>query len=173
MTANRILETKTPMIKTQTNELTPALRERHQVGANWQFGRRFNVRWSEVDSFSHANHAAYFGWIEETRNLYLADAGYPLKDTSVPGPILREVGCVYERSLSLQADVLVTARTAWMGRTSFRMDYAVWSEGLIANAFAICIWMLSSDASKRPIPQDLRTYMQTLDGAIERVHPPP
>lgn len=161
------------MIKTQRNELSAELRERHQIGADWKFGRRFNVRWSEVDSFSHANHTSHFGWIEETRNLYLADAGYPLRDKSVPGPIVREVGCIYERSLLLEDDVFVTARTEWLGRTSFRMNYAVWSEGLIANAFAICIWMLSSDASKRSIPQDLRSYMQALDGAIERSNPQP
>jgi hypothetical protein len=61
----------------------------------------------------------------------------------------------------------------WIGRTSLRMNYAAWSEGLIASSFAARVWMLSSDASKRPIPQDLPACMQTLDGATERRRPPP
>ena len=91
------------------------------------------MRWSECDPLGHANHRAYFEWFEEARNRYLEAAGLPALSASTPGPVMAETGIRYLQPLAYGDEVLVTARTVRLGRTSFEMEYAVWREGLRAQ----------------------------------------
>lgn len=149
------------------NELTPALIAEHQIEAGWHFGLTAQARWSDLDGFSHVSHRTHLVWFEEARNAYLAALGFPLVSADVPGPVIRELACSYERSLGFGDGVVVTARTAWFGRTSFGMDYAVWRQGLVARGNAICIWFHNRAASKVPLPLALCDGMR-LDGAAFR-----
>lgn len=150
-----------------TNALTPALRSEHRIEPDWQFGLMAQVRWSDLDGFSHVSHRTHLVWFEETRNAYLAALGFPLVSADIPVPVVKEVSCSYERSLGFGDRVVVTARTAWFGTTSFKMDYAVWRQGLVARGSAVCIWFHNRASSKVPLPPPLCAGMAR-DGAVPR-----
>lgn len=140
---------------------------RYGVEPGWRYAFEREVRWSDLDGFSHVNHCAHFGWFEDARNGYLEALGFPLVDADVPGPVIKETSCSYERSLSFRSPFLVTARTKWFGTTSFQMEYAIWSDGLIARGFAIAVWLRSRDSQKFPLPDSLCAAMAA-DGAQPR-----
>ena len=98
---------------------------RFGVEPGWAFAIRHRVRWSECDPFGHANHRAYFEWFEEARNRYLEAVGLPALSPATPGPVMAETGIRYLRPLVYGDEILVTARTVRLGRTSFEMEYAV------------------------------------------------
>lgn len=150
-----------------TNALTATLRAEHRIEPDWQFGLTAQARWSDLDGFSHVSHRTHLVWFEEARNAYLAALGFPLVSADIPGPVVKEVSCAYERSLGFGDCVVVTARTAWFGTTSFKMDYAVWRQGLVARGSAICIWFHNRASSKVPLPSALCDGMRR-DGALLR-----
>lgn len=133
----------------------------------WQFGMVTRARWCDLDGFSHVSHRAHLVWFEEARNAYLASLGFPLVSAEVPGPVVKEIACSYERSLCFGDSVVVTARTSWFGRTSFGMDYSIWKKGLVARGSAICVWYHNRPGLKVALPPALCEGMRH-DGAVHR-----
>jgi acyl-CoA thioester hydrolase len=136
---------------------------RFGVEPGWGFAVRHRVRWSECDPFRHANHRAYFEWFEEARNRYLETAGLPELSAGTPGPVMAETGIRYLRPLACGDEVLVTARTVRLGRTSFEMEYAVWRRGLCAQGRAVLILVVNATGEKTPLPEPLRRAMLARD----------
>ena len=142
---------------------------RFGVGPGWTFAIRHRVRWSECDPFRHANHRAYFEWFEEARNRYLEAVGLPALSATSPGPVMAETGIRYHRPLGYGDAALVSARTAWLGHTSFAMEYAVWRDGLCAEGHAALILVVNATGEKTPLPPDLRRAILARDpGATEK-----
>ena len=139
---------------------------RFGVAADWGFAIRHRVRWSECDPFGHANHRAYFEWFEEARNRYLETVGLPGLSAGTPGPVIAETAIRYHRPLAYGEEMLVTARTVRLGRTSFEMEYAVWRRGLCAMGGAILILVVNATGEKTPLPEALRRAMLVLDPAL-------
>ncbi|MFA5662607.1 acyl-CoA thioesterase [Castellaniella sp.] len=152
-------------------KLTPDLASIYGVEANWNYGLEAHVRWSDLDGFGHVNHRAHFLWFEDVRNAYLENLGFPLAGPMVPGPVVKETHCTYQRPLGFNTAILVTARTTWFGRSSFHMNYAIWHEGLVARGSAILVWLRNSDSTKVTLPDGLRAGM-VADGAILRSRNP-
>ena len=146
------------------NDLSDELASRHGIPRGWWFGKRFSVRWGELDGFGHVNHVADLVWCEETRNAFLASLGHPLAGPETPGPVIKRVSFVYERPLRHGDEVVVTARAKWVRRTSFRMDYAAWSHGLAGFGHAVCVWFLNAAGRSVEIPEDLRRSFIERDG---------
>lgn len=143
-------------------------RARFGVGTGWSFAIRQRVRWSECDPFGHANHRAYFEWFEEARNRYLEAAGLPALSAATPGPVIAETGVRYHRPLAYGDEILISARTVRLGRTSFEMEYAVWRDGLCALGRAVLILVVNATGEKTPLPLALRRAMLARDpGAVE------
>ena len=144
---------------------------RFGVGPGWSFAIPHRVRWSECDPFGHANHRAYFEWFEEARNRYLETAGLPELSAGIPGPVIAETGIRYHRPLAYGDEILVTARSVRLGRTSFEMEYAVWQGGLRAQGRAVLILVVNATGEKTPLPEPLRRAMLARDpGARESGH---
>jgi acyl-CoA thioester hydrolase len=129
---------------------------RFGIEPGWSFAVPHRVRWSECDPFGHANHRAYFEWFEEARNRYLEAVGLTPLSPTTPGPVIAETGIRYYRPLAYADEILVSARTVRIGRTSFEMEYAVWRDGLCALGRAVLILMLNATAQKVPLPPELR-----------------
>jgi acyl-CoA thioester hydrolase len=129
---------------------------RFGVPSPWWFAIRHRVRWSECDAFGHANHRAYLEWFEEARNRYLEGLGLPTLSASSPGPVIAEAQIRYHRPLSYAEEILVSARTVRLGRTSFEMEYAVWKEGLAAIGRAVLILIVNATGEKTAMPAALR-----------------
>ena len=134
---------------------------------SWSFGIRHRVRWSEVDAFGHVNHAAYLEWFEEARNHYLEAAGLPPLSATTPGPVLIRLEAQYRKPLAYPDEVLVTARTTALRRTSVTMEYAVWRDGLVATCLAVFVLMVAATGERTPIPPAVRAAMLARDGARE------
>ncbi len=144
-------------------EVDAAELARFVVEPGWRFAIRHRVRWSECDPFGHANHRAYFEWFEEARNRYLETAGLPELSAGTPGPVIAETGIRYHRPLAYGDEVLVSARTVRLGRTSFEMEYAVWRHGLCAQGRAVLILVVNTTGEKTPLPDALRRAMLARD----------
>ncbi len=82
-----------------------------------------------------------------------------------PGPVIAETGIRYLHPLAYGDEVLVTARTVRLGRTSFEMEYAVWRRGLCAQGRAVLILMVNATGEKTPLPAALRRAMLARDPA--------
>lgn len=135
------------------------------VEPGWRFGKAFETRWSDLDPFGHANNGAYLVWCEETRNGYFQALGVPQFTADAPGPVLKEVGFTYDRSLSHGESILVTARVAWVRNTSFRMEFAVWNGARAGHGHATCVWLVNTTGERVTVPNELRGKMAELDGA--------
>lgn len=149
------------------DSLDPAARTAFGVPAEWWFGIRHRVRWSEVDPFAHANHAAYLEWFEEARNRYLEAVGLPPLSPTTPGPVMARLEVDYRRPLGYGDEVLVTARTAVMRRTSLTMEYAVWRDGPVATCTARVVLVVNATGERVPIPPAVREAILARDGARE------
>jgi acyl-CoA thioester hydrolase len=136
---------------------------RFGVAPGWSFAIRHGVRWSECDPFGHANHRAYFEWIEAARNRYLETVGLPALSATTPGPVMAETGLRYLKPLAYGDAVLVSARTVRLGHTSFEMEYAVWRDGLCAAGRAVLILVVNATGEKVPLPPALRRAMLARD----------
>ncbi|HVH75516.1 MAG TPA: thioesterase family protein [Stellaceae bacterium] len=142
------------------------------VAPAWRFRIRHRVRWSECDPFGHANHRAYFEWFEEARNRYLEAIGLPPLSAATPGPVIAETSIRYLKPLAYGEEVLVTARSLRLGRTSFEMEYAVWRNGLIASGRASLILIVNESGEKTPLGRELRAAIRALDPDCEDGGPP-
>nr|WP_315396919.1 thioesterase family protein [uncultured Duganella sp.] len=152
--------------------LEPAIIAEHKIEPGWRYGLQFLPRWSDLDGYGHVSHRAHFVWFEEVRNGYLAQMGFPIANAEVPGPVIKETTCNYERVLALGEHVVVTGRTKWFGTTSFLMEYAIWNRGLVARGQAVIVWVLNSTGSKIPLPAPLCQGL-IADGAVPRSPQPP
>jgi acyl-CoA thioester hydrolase len=148
-------------------ELDDAARAAFGVEPGWTFGIVHRVRWSEVDPFEHANHAAYLEWFEEARNRYLEAVGLPPLSPATPGPVMTRLEVAYVRPLRYGDEVLVTARTVALRRTSLRMEYAAWHEGRAASCTAILVLVVNATGERTPIPAAVRAAILARDGATE------
>src|SRR5947199_124291 len=97
--------------------------------------------------------------------------GLPLSPDT-PGPVIAETSIRYHRPLVYADEILVTARTVRLGRTSFEMEYAVWRDGLCALGRAVLILVINATGEKAPLPPDLRERILARDpAAAEAVIP--
>lgn len=133
----------------------------------WTFGLADRTRFSEIDALNHVNHTAYLRWFETFRIGYLLEYGISDLSASAPRIVLRQVNVDYLAEMGNHQDYIVTGRSSEMRNTSFRMDYAVWSQGrCTSQAYAIIV-MMSQDGAKLPIPQATRETLIARDGAVQ------
>jgi acyl-CoA thioester hydrolase len=80
----------------------------------------------------------------------------PALSPSTPGPVIAETSIRYHRPLVYADEILVSARTVRLGRTSFDMEYAVWRNGLCALGRAVLILVINTTGEKMPLPFEMR-----------------
>jgi len=86
----------------------------------------------------------------------------------MPGPVIAEIGIRYHRPLAYAAEILVSARTVRLGRTSFEMEYAAWRDGLCALGRAVLILMVNATGEKVTLLSELRGRILSRDPALDR-----
>lgn len=87
------------------------------------------VQWGDQDAFGHVNNTVPIRWFESARIAYLEHSGTgPLLDQLQLGPILASVRCDYRRQLRYPDTVWIGARVVKVGRSSFSMLHAVYSQ---------------------------------------------
>jgi acyl-CoA thioester hydrolase len=139
------------------------------IAGDWRFGLRDFVRFSDVDAFRHVNNAVYMRWFETLRVLYLdqlgKEAGLPVR----PMTALRTANVSYDAPLYMNDDYIVLGRISTVGRSSFGMEYAVWSGGEVKlTSTALLVTVDDAAISSVPIPPSARQIMLTRDGGQEK-----
>ena len=146
--------------------LTPDELRDMGIDGPWPLGRADRVRFHELDALNHANNAAYVAWVETFRVTYAIRYGLAYYAPDAPLLLVKSAEYDYRRPLLLNDDYVVTGRTVSLRRTSFVMDYAVYSDGLAATARAVHVLFEADGTTRRAIPDDIRTRMIEADGAV-------
>ena len=122
---------------------------------------RLPVLWGYMDALGHVNNTIYFRFFESARVEYMAQMGLfatQAGDHEVV-PILARTTCDYKAPLTYPDDVVVTARTVKVGRTSFTQSYEVHSvaQGCVsAMGEGIVVCVDKATGKPVPVPEDVR-----------------
>lgn len=138
------------------------------VPAPWTYGVADRVRFGELDALRHVNNAAYLGWLEAFRLHYFRD--YQVADYTAPDApriVLKAISLEFHKEMLLGEEYIVCGRTTSLGRTSFVMEYAVFSGDLRTTGSAVIV-QLDQDGHKRPLCEAVRKTLINRDGATER-----
>lgn len=133
------------------------------------FGQADRVRFHELDALDHVNNATYLTWFETFRVAYLKDYGitdYAQGETR-PGLVLRNIDIEYKAPLHLSETYIVAGRSLSYRRTSWKMQYGVFSGGrLCALSHAVICYMDPDAVTRRPLPAALIAAITERDGAV-------
>ena len=137
----------------------------------WTFGISDSVRFSELDILNHANNAAFVSWLENARISYFVNYGisdYVSEDR--PTLVVRNLEIDFRAPLHLGAPYVVTARSVEYGRTSWRMEHAIFNRGKIASMAECTIVVVDRSGAKPvPLPKPLIETISERDGARKRI----
>jgi acyl-CoA thioester hydrolase len=124
---------------------------------------RFPMHWGEMDALGHVNNARYFTWFESSRIVCFVRMGFGPGAAFGVGPILKATSCEYLRPIAYPAEIVVGARVARIGTTSFEMEHAAALAASpndpCARARAVLVLFDYAAQQKVPIPEDLRAAL--------------
>ena len=130
------------------------------------------VQWSEQDLFGHVNNVVYFRWFESSRIKYLEQIGLPdLMTRERIGPILAAIGCNYRRQLTYPDTVEIGSRITRLGRTSFTMVNAIWSQRqqtIAADGESTIVVFDYNSQKPTPIPDAIRTTIELFEASNKK-----
>jgi acyl-CoA thioester hydrolase len=126
------------------------------------------VRFRDVDLMGHVNNAVYFTYLEQARIDYFRDlfAQSPAVEHP-PGFIVASARLDFRSPVAMDDRVHVFLRTVEMGRTSFKLEYEIWSEALRARAAAGETVQVVYDYAARaavPLSPALRAALEAFEG---------
>ena len=141
-----------------------------KVPGDWPFGIADAVRFNELDVLNHANNAAYVSWLENVRIAYFMDYGitdYVSEDR--PTIVMRNLAIDFRTPLHLAERYVVTARSVEYGRSSWRMENAIFRDGAVA-ATATCILVTTTPDGRAaaPLRPGIIEAITSRDGARPR-----
>ncbi len=136
--------------------------------AGFPVSLRLPVQWGEMDSFRHVNNTVYFRWFESARIEYTSrlDFDARMREKRL-GPILASISCNFRKQVHFPDHVLIGARVARFGNSSFLMEHAIVSERqgtLVADGSSTLVFF--DYAANRPLrlPDDVREAIRALEG---------
>ncbi|MHB8692081.1 MAG: acyl-CoA thioesterase [Solirubrobacteraceae bacterium] len=123
------------------------------------FQCRVRVKFSDLDSFGHVNHARYLTYCEDSRTEWLRllqeETGSRLLET---GFSIVHVDCDYHASITLAAiDVRVRCQVLELGRSSLRLRYDIETDTAIAAVINATMVMTARGAA-RPMTRVERAF---------------
>jgi len=102
------------------------------------YGTADRVRFGEIDALHHVNHTAYLRWFETFRISYFRDYGLSDYGPDSPRIVLKSITAEFIKEMVFGQDYMVTGRTVSFRKTSWVMDYAVWTDqGLQATGSSV------------------------------------
>jgi len=142
----------------------------HAAGVpdGWSFGMADIVRFHELDSLNHVNNVAYFRWFESLRIPYFQAYDLSNYQPGDPTLVVMTNTAKYHAPLFLNDRYVTVARTASFRQNSFRMEYAVFSEGALKTTGDCIVVCLEADAAtKCALPKAATRAFVNRDGAIK------
>jgi acyl-CoA thioester hydrolase len=126
------------------------------------------LQWGDQDAFGHVNNTVPIRWFESARVAYLEQSIMSqMMQAGGIGPILASVTCNYRRQLHYPDRVSIGSRISKIGRSSFIMEHAVYSEKLDAIAVDGTSTVVVFDyQANRPtrVPDEIRKAFELLEG---------
>ncbi|MFA0962913.1 acyl-CoA thioesterase [Roseivirga sp. BDSF3-8] len=122
------------------------------------------TRWSDFDMLGHANNAVYITWLETARMNYVLEVGG--WDHREYGMVVAHVSIDYKRPVEMKhsrPEVLI--RTSHLGKSSFKLDYAIISRGkdgevtLHTLAHTVMVTLDPVKGTPIPLPDMLRKQL--------------
>lgn len=158
-------KTQNPILKTHHRPLDRSILRGWGVPAPWIYGIGFRATFGDLDAQNHVSNVIYLRWIEAFRVHYLRDYGWRDYATENASPmVIRKYEIDYIKACHLNDDIVVTGKTVSVGTTSCTMHYAIWRNGLVAEAKAVLVF-LNKNNEKSPIPGELKSGMIDIDRA--------
>ena len=121
------------------------------------FSTAFRARWVDMDYNQHMRNAAYLGYAEETRMLFLEAGGWTVADFKATqlGPVVLEDRLLYKKELFLldafRVDLQIAAATEDFSR--FKVRNRLFRESDQAVAAIVESSVVSFDlVARRPVP---------------------
>lgn len=133
------------------------------------FSQSFRAGWADMDFNQHMRNAAYLGYSEQTRMLYLDANDWTMAEFMKRkiGPVVLEDRLTYRKELKLlepfRVELVLAGITADGGRMRVRNRFLRESDGALAAVVdSLVLWM--DLASRKPIapPEELARLWQSL-----------
>ncbi len=123
------------------------------------------VQWGDQDPFGHVNNVIYFRWFESARVDLVRELSCDLSMTNAgTGPILASIKCDYRKQLRFPDTLHIGTAVSRLGRSSFELCHAIFSEQWQAIAAEGCSTLVVFDyVQNRPvkIPDHLRADLES------------
>jgi len=122
-----------------------------------------DVRYRDLDTYSHVNNAVFGTYVEEGRTAYvdrvfettLADFGFVIAHLEID----------FERRVTLGDTVSVTTEVPRLGESSVPMTYELAVDGeRVASAETTLVFLDADSGEPRPIPEDVRERVAEHEG---------
>ena len=95
---------------------------------NYPFVCPIQVRWRDLDAFTHVNNATFASYLEMARTKVFSDLFGGREAMEVPFFVTR-LEIDYRRSIKLYDEVQVGIRVGWIKGASFTFEYLVTANG--------------------------------------------
>lgn len=131
------------------------------------------VLWGHMDAMGHVNNTIYFRYFESARVEYMEKMGLFCDPDEPIFPILASTKCDYKVPLTYPDEIIVTAKTIKVGRTSFTQAYEITSTAqncvsAVGEGIVVCVDRKTGKPV--PVPQDIRAKIERAESAAL---PPP
>ena len=114
------------------------------------------VRWGDMDTLGHVNHAAYFTYFEQCRIAWFDELGPELLTGRI-GPVVVRASCSFRQRIVYPAELEVRMYAGEPGRSSLPtlMEIStVEAPGLLlADGEVILVWIDTQVGKSVPLPQ--------------------
>ena len=123
------------------------------------------IDWSEIDTFGHVNHLAYFKYIQTAKVNYMEKIGLmQLYNEMGIAPIIASCKCDFKHSLFYPGNITIQSKIDSIKTTSFRIIHQILdSEGTIAAlAEDIIVVIDTKNNIKMPIPETILAKIASL-----------
>ena len=125
------------------------------------------VYWGVMDAFNHVNNTIYFRYFENARLLYFEEKGIlkHMKESMV-GPIMAQAECQFIKPVKYPDNIKVKAFVSKYRKSSFTMEYELYSEELksiAAKGSSVIVMVDYNTGEKTSIPKNILDTMINAD----------
>lgn len=127
------------------------------------FIAKIPLRWRDMDAYGHVNNSTYFTFFEQARVMWWQEINVLLNNAE-NGPVVITASCVFLKPLHYPNDLEIHLFSHTPGRSSFIIDYAVYSQYQPKEKFAEgstkMVWVDHKKNVSMPFPQEILNHLQ-------------
>jgi acyl-CoA thioester hydrolase len=124
------------------------------------------VRWGEMDALGHVNNTVFYRYSEDGRLDYISRMTGDGPSRSAVGPILADLRCSFLQQLRFPASVEIATRTRAIGRSSLKVQQALYRAGEdqpVAGYEAVVVWFDYGMQKSVPVPEEVRARIREIE----------